>query len=153
MDGTPGEVVMLPLRPWRRRAFLVFPALVTAAGLSGCGYEDPAKVIVRDPNLGILVKDPMYQWSPAGDLKRTEVLRPRSDSQLASGSRWSMVKVEFRFRTAGDVPAIQVEAERAMLLAGYDGIQHFVQNHIAVFCFISPLLDGKGIYVMLSTMG
>jgi hypothetical protein len=144
---------MRRVRLWTGHALFAFSML--AKGVAGfrSWHQDPAKVIARDPSLGILVKDPMYQWSPAGDLKRTEKLRPWSDSQLASGSRWSRVVVEFRFRTSGDVPALQAEAEGAMLLAGYDRIQHSVQNHIAVFCTISQLLDGKGIYVMLSTMG
>jgi len=66
----PGPVVTRPARFWSRRAVLAFPVLATAAGLSGCA-EDPAKVIASDPDLGILVKDPMYPvesgWRPQED--------------------------------------------------------------------------------------
>lgn len=110
-------------------------------------------MIASDPSLGILVEDPMYLWSPAGNLKRTEELSPRSDSKLASGSRWSHIAVEFRFRNKpGDIPALRAEGERAILLAGYTNNLHF-QSGVQVLCFVDTLVDGNGIYVYLATLG
>ena len=63
------------------------------------------------------------------------------------------MSVEFRFRPSGDIPALQAEAERASFLAGYVDAHHIVLTDTEVWCVIAPLLDGKGIYLFLGTMG
>lgn len=133
---------------WSRRGLF---ALVAASSLAGCA-EDPARVIASDPNLGILVKDPMYLWNPDGDLKRTEALQPKSDSKLASGSLISKISVEFRFRTSGDVSALLAEAKLASSQAGYVNGSHMLADR-EVDCYIDALPDGTGISLLLVTLG
>lgn len=132
-----------------RRGLLALAGLV---GVAGCA-EAPAAVIAKDPNLQLLVQDPMYLWNPAGDLTRIERLEPRSDSKLASGSNASHITVEFQFRGTGDTAALVAEAEQAMSTAGYVGSLRTVFTDVSslqVMCVASPLRDGNGIYVRLT---
>jgi hypothetical protein len=93
-------------------------ALCAAIGLGGCA-EDKATKVARDPYLPTMMKDPLYTWRPGGDLTRTEILAPKSDDQLASGTAVSRISVKFVFRTPGDASSLLQQAQQVSSDAGY----------------------------------
>jgi hypothetical protein len=115
-------------------------------GLSGCAEDDATK-IARDPYLPTMMQDPLYVWQPSGDVSRKEALLPRSTDTFASGTAVSRITITLR--RAGNVQALQQEAETVSQQAGYVGGKRYLADGVDVLCDIKTLSDLTGIEVYL----
>ena len=98
-----------------RRALL---ALCSAIGLGGC-VEGKASKIAKDPYLPTMMQDPLYTWVPAVDVTRTEIVSPRDNSQLASGTSVSRMSIRLICRTPANAADLLAEAQQVATTAGY----------------------------------
>lgn len=115
-------------------------------GISGCA-EDFTTKIARDPYLPTMMKDPLYIWRPSGDVSREEAIRPRSTDNFASGTAVSVITITLR--RAGNVQALQQEAETVSQQAGYVGGKRYLTDGVNVLCDIKTLSDLTGIWIYL----
>jgi hypothetical protein len=128
-----------------RRSLLAWCATVS---LGGCA-EDEAGKIARDPYLPTMMKDPLYTWRPGGDLTRTEILLPKSDDQLAGGTRVSRISVHFVYRTSGDASSLLQQAQRISSDAGYVNGYREDSTGLRIHSSMGTLSGENGILVIL----
>ena len=128
--------------------------LVAAAGLSGCSWNQEAR-IADDSYLPTMRKDPLFLWRPAGDMVRTEGYDFSSDHM--AGNDQSTIIIEWKFRTSGDSKALLAEAKQAAHDAGYSGYiggtHQLAGFRIGCTIFESTdgtgKVDGKGVVIVL----
>jgi hypothetical protein len=123
-------------------------AWCAAIGLGGCA-EDEATKIAKDPYLPTMMNDPLYTWRPGGDLTRTEILLPKSDDQLASGTAVSRISVELVYRTSGDASGLLRQAQQVSADAGYLNGFRRDPNGLRIQSGIHVNGGGNGIVIIL----
>lgn len=135
-----------------RRSLL---GLVAAAGLSACSWNQEQD-IANDPYLPTMRKDPLFLWTPAADVVRSESYSFSSDHM--AGNFLSEIIIDWKFRTTGDIAALLRQAEQAAYAAGYSapiaGSHDFAGLRIGCTIFESAdgtgKIDGKGVVIVLS---
>lgn len=127
-----------------RRALAI---LALAPIVSGC-TESLTQRIAKDPYLPTMMKDPLYLWSPPGNIKRREDILPKSDSQFASGSSVSSINIEFRVLDAQDPALLVEEALRIQAAAGYENGVREMSPGVKVLSSIARL-ESNGVAIVL----
>ena len=98
-------------------------AFALAPIVGGC-TESLAQRIAKDPYLPTMMRDPLYLWNPPGSVKRSEGIRPKSDSQFASGNSSSSINIVFIVLDGQDPDQLLQEGLRIQAAAGYvDGVR------------------------------
>ena len=109
-------------------------AAASAVSLASCSKEPSVEEeVAGDPYLTLIRQDPMFNWTPPGDMRREEVLSPLN-SKGPNPDRFAFAIVKYYVGPGGDIVALMDLAAKTSVTFGYvNGSRQLTPDVRAIF--------------------